>query len=302
MDSNLSVLEPLGQHLESLDLRLNISTGMNSFREYLSSFHLAPCEPWDASAVLLAGYYLYLFGNRKVRYDTARKYLVDISNYSSANGQALRIPGTAMAIAKAWRRSERNSGFRITPKPTLKFEALKKLMNLSSPEVPNSGTPSLHNICLAVTLFGFFSLARLGELIGNSPPEWRDLAVLPTHTTIFLQRSKTDLSKCGAPISVPASIWKKVAALLKQKSVGAIFKVSKSAYNRWLVKTLTSIGHPPPANATVIGHSLRRGGAQHLWNTGSSLEEIKTKGRWMSEAWQKYIDLNQRIDSRATLF
>jgi len=55
------------------------------------------------------------------------------------------------------------------------------------------------------------------------------------------------------------------------------------------------VGKPPlRGNA---GHSLRRGGAQYLFNKGTPLEVIKVKGRWLSDAWRKYIHLNSSIDS-----
>ena len=126
--------------------------------------------------------------------------------------------------------------------------------------------------------------------------------------TIFLQRSKTDLTRCGAPISVSPEAWSKIVELLGPRSCsseGPIFVSNsgsgptKAVFLRWLRNAHVKIGVEPLVGQA--GHSPRRGGAQHLFNTGWSLDTIKVKGRWASDSWRKYINLNARVDAGITL-
>jgi hypothetical protein len=42
-------------------------------------------------------------------------------------------------------------------------------------------------------------------------------------------------------------------------------------------------------------NSLRRGGAQALWDMGFGLDQIMRRGRWLSHAWKAYIDTSHRV-------
>jgi hypothetical protein len=219
-----------------------------------------------------------MFGVRKVKYETLRKYVCHLNDHARANARTLTLPGLCHSIAKNWRKREKEGG-----------------------HTPSTG--KAHDTHMATTTTGFFGVARLGELVGKAPPQWSELVKDEVKATLFLQRSKMDLNKCGAPLSVPINIWRKVEALVGgPKASGPIFAgpdgtaYSKHQYNKWLVASLKLAGYPPTAG--VIGHSLRRGGAQYLWDCGLSLEEIRVKGRWSSDAWRKYINLNSRVDSK----
>ena len=238
-----------------------------------------------------------MYGQRKVKYDTLRKYICHLNDHAKFSGKSLVIPPLALQVAKQWRKKERNSSYFITPKPALQFEALQALCSLKA-ETPN------HNVLLALTIFGYYSLARLGELIpepGQRPPKFVDLVVEGGVATIFLQRSKTDYNRCGAPLSVPLDIWRSIEKLLGFKSLAEgkfnlpIFQtagktLTKASYNKWLVRSLVRAGFAPLAG--TIGHSLRRGGAQYLWRLGHTIEEIRVRGRWVSDSWRRYINLN----------
>jgi hypothetical protein len=123
-------------------------------------------------------------------------------------------------------------------------------------------------------------LARVSEVHGLT---WRQIRATATHTSAHLYVSKTDPFRKGSTIGVPADIWQLVLSLLPPGP------------------------HPPgsplfpgvTAAAIVAavggkGHSLRRGGAQALWDAGVSLAVIKRRARWRSDAWMAYIDFHAR--------
>ena len=210
---------------------------------------------------------------------------------------AVRMYSTCMAF-KAWRREERKHAM-PTQKPLVSFADLQSIIAEHGSCI---GEPSWPRVLLAIAIFGFHALARLGELIppkGERPPHWSDISVSSADgmVTLFLMRSKTDISKSGAPISVSADVFLTVCQLLgNPRRVGPIFTLhgvspSRNRFTKWLGKAHVSIG---PTIRGEAGHSLRRGGAQFLWNNGLPLDVIQVKGRWRSSAWQRYINLNAR--------
>jgi integrase len=136
----------------------------------------------------------------------------------------------------------------------------------------------IHPHIKAAILLGFYGLARCGELFNLT---WGQVTIFNTHTTILLRSSKTDVFRKGSIIGVDAMTWSRIAHYTSPGEPNEL--LFPSATRAEVLRTLGG-----------QGHSLRRGGAQYLWNCGFSLEAIKRRGRWSSDAWQCYIETTAR--------
>ena len=74
--------------------------------------------------------------------------------------------------------------------------------------------------------------------------------------------------------------------LLTVMRSGKLVHLLQDSVRQRLTSLLSRIGLPGSEYGT---HSLRRGGATWLFNSGVSLEEIKTVGDWRSDCVQKYL-------------
>lgn len=233
----------------------------------------SPLSPNDAVDDLFwCGFLCHLHFGRVVLWETARKYCVGVKATLATAGVHVDLTKFAVTCAfrKAWRREEAGHKGPPKPKSKLSIEQLHAIMK-------NSLVPD----CVkALIFFGFCALARMGELVGADGIRWEDVTLGPKVVRIFLRASKTDPFRQGSYLVVKRADWDKCVSLLggEQKS-GVIFQMSRAQAVKWM---------------PTQGHSLRRGGAQHLWNEGASLESIKRRGRWSSDAWRAYIDTSVR--------
>lgn len=77
--------------------------------------------------------------------------------------------------------------------------------------------------------------------------------------------------------------------LLTVERGGKLVSLMQGSVRRRLTSVLSQIGLPAKEYGT---HSLRRGGATWLMNSGASLEEIKSVGDWRSDCVHKYLKPN----------
>ena len=96
-------------------------------------------------------------------------------------------------------------------------------------------------------------------------------------------------SRTQAPLDYPAFSYRTRA--------GALAFVSHKAFTQKLRRLLAVSGFSPEK---FSGHSLRRGGATHLYKCGASVLKIQACGDWASSVFIKYlfISLEERLESQ----
>ncbi len=155
----------------------------------------------------------------------------------------------------------------------------------------------------AMACCALFGLLRIGELLDSSTK----VQMFTDHMILRIEKSKTDPFRHGADVvigSLPHSeicplkamhLWLQVRGPGGQS--GRLFdyadsKVSRPGFVRWIKQNCTRLGLD---SSQYSGHSFRRGGASVLANSGVSDVLIKTAGRWESEAYQLYCELDSTI-------
>jgi hypothetical protein len=160
--------------------------------------------------------------------------------------------------------------------------------------------------CFACAFYGLF---RMGELLGGAgapPLTVADVSFQNNHrmgryAVLCLQRSKTDQEGKGASIPLPCvdDVTCPVCSLQKllevEHSSGKRSDPIFSANGRplstdTLKRRLHQLATRTGLNATSYsGHSFRRGGATAAAINGMTEMEIKTLGRWSSNAYLRYV-------------
>lgn len=163
---------------------------------------------------------------------------------------------------------------------------------------------------LTVALVAFWGVARLGELLSDNPkktlPRWDDLiwAEDRSHVKIGIHNAKTAIPgeiqflhlQRQASLLDPVSMIEEWRAVRPRKASEEIFSVLvndkiKRIGKQETITHLRSIWNSRRSEKKQLlhGHSFRIGGASLKWNLGASREEIKSSGRWTSDAYLIYL-------------
>jgi hypothetical protein len=205
-------------------------------------------------------------------YETARKIFVGINAVVVSSGHP-RIPFNSFFILVEARKSWKQYVVPSSHKTNITEENLTFLLSFADQ----------YPLEVAISVFAFYTLARLGEAFATV---WQATYRHPTFTRSFLNRSKADHDRRGVNLYVPPAIWDIILTLNPPPAshTGPLFPMSISAFRKWLKMVLPR----------ATGHSFRRGGAQHLFDSGLPLDLIRRKGRWASSAWRVYIATTAR--------
>jgi len=256
-------------------------SALNGFRKFADEFNLdnnilAHSAP-TAQPVWIA-YALWCKTKAKILQESCRKYLSAFRSMAASYGIELAFPGMLIlqATLKAWKRA---SCHFVAKKVPITEEQVEDLLK----EASASKDTRLRQFS-ALTSFGYHTLCRAKEC---TEVLWSSMRQHSDRVSFKLASSKTDpFAEQGQSISLSLQAWRTLAALLpKGRSKGRIFAFSPESFRSWIAKKISN---------GVTGHSLRRGGAQRLFDLGFSAEEIKAKGRWKSDAWRRYIDFSSR--------
>ena len=146
---------------------------------------------------------------------------------------------------------------------------------------------------------------RVGNLVmsaGGHPLSGVDVAAAD-EAVLFMGKSKADQEGQGHVLNAYATDhWLCVVSLLKlmhlarpghfEEPRNFLFTLDDGrVLSRDSMVELLRVGgvaEGVPANALSV-ISLRAGGASALWELGYSVEEIKRRGRWLSDAWRCYV-------------
>lgn len=204
------------------------------------------------------------------------------------------------------------------PPPRSDFEHLfaapkgritSKILHELIPLFPNKTITDHNTIDLIITAQQL--LLRLGEVTstqGNKGevPVAADFRWISREVrTLFLAKSKTDKKQAGTelfahknndrldPVKAMDNIfWRSHA---QDKTPYKPFfcteegtPITATSVRRTLKEALARAGYNP---RQFSGHSLRRGGAQDLFNARIPLADIMALGRWTSSSWLRYVSM-----------
>ena len=182
----------------------------------------------------------------------------------------------------------------------------------------------IDRVTFAIISAGVHGLFRLGELCPTTLeqeffPRRADYSVVEEDgvalSRIFLHRSKTDKLHQGISVSVPHNSWttsahRALVELFLEPAPNRVLTLTSDPLfpdsNRpilraFLIKRLRAaisrVGRNP---AHYAGHSLRKGGAQGLFDAGVDMRDIACVGRWVqgSNAVRLYRSVSATAQAR----
>lgn len=195
---------------------------------------------------------------------------------------------------------------RLRPSPPSKRQALTTtILNGLRSKVSASRADTVLWALLCTGVYGLFRLGEITVKNGSSQPLTMEsyTRVSDDHRSIHLAASKTDIAREGVTIhlyrngsaSCPVAALDAMFALKIHKVSDAplfpndngkpfTFDAAVSSMRDLLTRGGVSI-------AGFSGHSLRKGGAQSLFEAGVCDQDIATLGRWSSNCYRLYFSL-----------
>ena len=243
--------------------------------------------------------YIAFLSQNDYAFQTVNSHVAALSYYNKINGF---IDNTQTFLVKQLLKGLNKSQKRKDNRMPITIALLAKIL------------PNLSHICSSyyeATLFrvaysiSFCALLRVSEIASSNNGDvnhviaFQNVKIYPTHVDIFIHKSKTDQLGKGANIKIPFTAnneFFKVALdsyLAIRPQFGGTFlchfdgsPVTVYQFNSVLKKVLELSGIQ---NKRYKSHSFRIGGASLLFLEGKSEEEIKSLGRWKSNAYKSYI-------------
>ena len=263
-------------------------TGMGALRSFLSFPLPSGCvvkdlwNPFD-SGVNESGWIAFMLwlkrpklrGGRGVTFDTAQAYLGGVCSViavvTGTRPSLAKMPLLVMA-KKAWRRVSRPQ----RKKRGLTYTQLQAIIKRGQLGKKRD------RVGAAITVLGYHGLLRLAEIFEEGIA-WENITVGDDNVELWLPGSKTDVFREGSKATITRQVWDLIVDLLQvdpRTATGRLFCITRASYLKWLSHSLDD---------DQWGHSLRRGGAQHLFNCGVPVEVIKRRGRWVSDCVYRYL-------------
>ncbi|GLB36092.1 hypothetical protein LshimejAT787_0303800 [Lyophyllum shimeji] len=292
--------------------RTTYSTGQNSFINYvhLNGLYNDDGSILPASQHAILGWVASLGG--RVQPKTIKQYLTHVKSMHTD----LDLPFTAVEsplVQRLFRGIKRFHGERDRkPKMPITLPILHDLLAQLRPDSNHS-----HTVIYAACCLAYAGLLRCGEFTtkkGEFDPSVnlskRCVQFFPdydnaTSIVLHLPASKTDPFRKGIAVHIAAAPGKPtcpVAALKRMYAAGAdkdldapLFSgpngksLTRSFFIQSIREALFNAGYNPNLFA---GHSFRRGAASAAAAAGCSDYEIQLLGRWRSDAYKLYIELD----------
>ena len=206
--------DELSEHRYAVSTRPGYRTALNSYCRFAERFGLdAPPAAYVDDPTIWVGWLLYLRKTGTVKYESARKYFSAFKSQLETAGIDLPLYKMPLlqAMRKAWKRSEHPPAKKVP----ITLEDVNSLIG--------SDEERKHPVFVAITRFGFDTLARLSE-IGDA--KWANVTERKEFVSIHLDRTKTDpFGRDHQSLTLSLDTWREVKKLIPVKSRGRIFGI-----------------------------------------------------------------------------
>jgi hypothetical protein len=246
---------------------------------------------------------------RGLSYRSAHRYLFGIRSTLLAEGIVFPPFSTMPRLERVLRGWKKETWSRTT-KPRLPITT--KVLADIQPHVSDS--PRGRTI-FAAAACGVYGILRAGEFTAATKtskgyPRVRDLhRDGADHYRLHLPASKTDVFRIGVDVHIVGngSLTCPIDAIDEMLDAnddlgndGPLFEIDGAPLTRDMFITelralLTAAGYDA---SKYSGHSLRKGGAQSLYEAGVPAHDIQTLGRWRSASFKLYIQLTTDVHRR----
>jgi len=199
--------------------------------------------------------------------------------------------------------------YRLTPSIDMRLPITVSILNRLIYSVPHiSATPYERALLTAMYLFAFNALAHIGEIafssnksnlvcVQNVAIHYADsdpskVSVVFTHFKHNVNKIRHEIEFSHGPTTVSAIHSLLAYINLRSKITGPLFidvnniPISRSLFDR---KLHSSLAFCQLDSSVYKGHSFRIGCASYYAEQGYSDAQIRTMGRWCSNAFHKYI-------------
>ena len=279
-----SSFEELLRHRYAPGTRPSYSSALNSFNIFCAAYDLQPGPERYCDMVyqpVFCAWLMYL-KEKPVIFETARKYFAAVKSQTQCLGVVLPFSDMPVLVAlqKSWKRQENPPPLKIALSEAI-IEAIADKYRYTEP------------MFVAAMIFAFRTLARISEVLAL---KWLSELNRPQHKAFRLTRAKTDpFGEEGQILALKEEEWTMVKELLPRSRRGQVFPLKRTPFMNWLKDAATNIAPNFMSNQVGKDISLRRSGAQSLYNAGHSLPMVREKGRWKGESWRRYIDTSTRV-------
>ncbi|XP_061196930.1 uncharacterized protein LOC133205188 isoform X2 [Saccostrea echinata] len=308
LPSSSGILEPFEQEVEQL-LRASVShntqeiyqKGLDSFSQFRKLFNLK--ELWPPPIDQLINYIAYL-SSKGTTYTTAKTYLAGLS-FTIKLGN---FPDPCQFfIVKKMLHGFKQLKHRKDSRSPITFPLLVKIID------------SLQHVCrnyyeklLFSSAYGlaFFALLRVGEITStkanppSSPLSIQNVSISQSSILITLGKTKTDQHGKGTTMQINSTkqnqvLFHNIQAYMTHRPSQTQTSqflchmdgspMTYYQFNQVLKKVLSFLKLD---TSTFKSHSFRIGAATSLYMQGTPEQEIKTMGRWKSNAFKSYVRPN----------
>ena len=164
----------------------------------------------------------------------------------------------------------------------------------------------LRFICvISIMFFGFFRASELIQLKWKHITFTQNLDDLSKNSMIiFIEYSKTDITGKGVNVEIsqtnhqydPIELTRKLNAMTNPSDEDKLWCYSLDHLRNLLKKKLGEINEQNPSSYSL--HSCRRGGAHAAAMAKVPDCDIKAHGRWLSDAYLLYTEVESRAAGR----
>lgn len=273
--------------------------GIVAFSQFRQKFNIQPCWPIPVSDIL---YFISHLALLNLSYSTVNCYISGISFFSKLNDfEDLTQKFIVKKMLQGLKRSRHHK--RDIRMPITK-DMLIKIVQILPSVCSSRYEAALFTAAYSVAFFGLFRVSELTFdpqlYVSRHCLSFENVVAGKDSLHIFLSSSKTDQLGVGTTIKLqqqsPQTICpvKSCLAYLKSRppASGPFFchldgtPLSRYQFAAVLKKAIASLGIPAKFYQT---HSFRIGSATDLSLAGFSDDQIRSAGRWKSQAFASYL-------------
>ena len=270
--------------------------GLEAFEQFRLQYGLPLCWPPVVDHIIN---FVAFLSSKKLSHSTAKCYLAGISNMLNLHN--LPNPVQSFIVQKmmvGYKREKPSSDIRSPITLPLLVKILGVLPHVTFSTYEN-------DLFSGAFTLAFFALLRVGELAVTKGNSWEkivqvdDVSLKPNTILVRIRCSKTDQYAKGSIVEIPYSmdssvLFKALTSYIarRPKSQGPFFchengkSITAYQFSAILHKALKFLEID---TKTFKTHSFRIGAATFLYMKGCSEDDIKSNGRWVSNAYQSYI-------------